>query len=77
MEIPMKTNDATRATAQALPGRIDLIDELQRAKELIDCIYLASHGLGDRMQMNALARISSDATDIIESVQAKLEGGAA
>jgi hypothetical protein len=73
----MNTNDATRATAEAMPDRIDLIDELQKAKELVDCIYLAAHGLGDRMQMDAIARISSDATDLIESVQAKLEGGAA
>jgi hypothetical protein len=68
-----QTEDSTAAgTRQA--SRIDLIDELQRAKELVDCIFLAAHGLGDRMKMNAIARIAENAADAIEAVQDSLEG---
>lgn len=55
------------------PDFLDLADSLQKAKELIDCIYLAGHGLGDRMKMNAIVRVASDAANVIERVRDHLE----
>ncbi|MBX3583652.1 MAG: hypothetical protein KF810_17335 [Rhizobiaceae bacterium] len=73
-------NKSVRAAAEGMPknlsttDRLDLCDRLQTAKEYATIIAMAAHSIGDRRQMNAIARASYDLFDMIEEVQRDLEG---
>ncbi len=82
----MKTTDATRATAEALPAitRIDdAVTKLLLARELTDLISMAGEGLVSRLSLEARAIVGGSnvareaLTEAIELLEAVMEGGAA
>lgn len=50
----MKTNDATRANAEALPDLGDLTDKLCRIRSLVEILFLAGEGMEASHVKNAV-----------------------
>jgi len=87
----MTTNDATRATAEALPEEprtmIDALDLLGQAIRLNELVFMAGHSLGERDHKNAITTgcdlindILRDARSVFEALydgQVARKGGAA
>lgn len=71
----MKTNDATRATAEALPDLDDVLVKLLCIKDLNELLFMAGEGLiaSQREKANAITAGCDVIDDLIGEVKDMLE----
>ncbi|MCG8271549.1 hypothetical protein MIC97_08545 [Aquamicrobium sp. NLF2-7] len=73
----MTTNDATRATAEALPEEprtmIDALDLLGQAIHLNELVFMAGHNLGERAHKYAITTGCDLINDILRDARSVFE----
>lgn len=73
----MTTNDATRATAEALPEEsrtfLDAIDLLDKAIFLNQLVFMAGHNLNGHVQKSAIAAGCDVINDILRDARSVFE----